>query len=757
MDNKIRDLQAQLHALYEEKAVQKLSERSCAMILLRLMQSGALQLAFTMDGKEYVTFQHLESEIKQETYKNGGRLAVVELQPLLNIDLGVIEERILNIIRGGDFFRVQGDLMSREYLESLADEIKSMLLEHGFLTYIDLLNRFNLPSDFFTQKFLVNYSGRIDAIMEDNTLFTTSFLSKTTCQIRGAFLAITEPTMISTIQSTFSIVPKTFLKIIEQLQKSGELPGEFKGNGINSIYTPNIYQIARFKYIKDFLSRNEHIEISILSQLGISNYDRYFVENNLSGYTCLKNCYVTTTLLDSLNGAIDDIINESSWMDCTSLCTFSLSFDDLNILISLANAVKHIDKKEPEIVILKETFISSMKFIKICLKKYEIFAKEKALKSAASPTTISVSYIEPHTNSKEAATTTTNNNNNNNNSNKKGKQQAQQQKGNEKKNSNNNNTSNKANNNEGEKDLSKIFMQLCYRDTPLVDIIDEKRANLFFSALIQFAKSTITSIDTSAMESVKQQTTTINKKDKLKEFQKRIDILYLNILMFDKGNQTVQDKNLNSSLSTHLLSSLGDDLLNAIVENQALLDLNQHILIVDAPSRKIALNQLSKEFAASFNDLEAAKKNSMSAFLSSLKKLSEKHDLYLRTMDAKSQRTLQLNHKNTLLSQLSTCTDPIIGFFLIVSIYHMKYLNLIIFVDHKNVNHLKLLLDNIKEKMEADETVLKEQNISYKSLVKYFDLCFSRNIGTNNEEISEEQDEKLLLFKQFYNSLISSK
>ena len=65
-------MQAQLHALYEEKAVQKLSERSCAMILLRLMDSGALQLAFTMDGREYVTLQHLETEIKQEIEKNGG-------------------------------------------------------------------------------------------------------------------------------------------------------------------------------------------------------------------------------------------------------------------------------------------------------------------------------------------------------------------------------------------------------------------------------------------------------------------------------------------------------------------------------------------------------------------------------------------------------------------------------------------------------------------------------------------------------------
>jgi hypothetical protein len=66
------ELQQQLHSLYERPCAPKLSDRSCALILLRLMSSGVLDLVHTMDGSEYVTRHHLDKEIKREVLRAGG-------------------------------------------------------------------------------------------------------------------------------------------------------------------------------------------------------------------------------------------------------------------------------------------------------------------------------------------------------------------------------------------------------------------------------------------------------------------------------------------------------------------------------------------------------------------------------------------------------------------------------------------------------------------------------------------------------------
>jgi hypothetical protein len=83
-------------------------------------------------------------------------------------------------------------------------------------------------------------------------------------------------------------------------------------------------------------------------------------------------------------------------------------------------------------------------------------------------------------------------------------------------------------------------MQLCNKDSQITDIIDEKRGKSFFNALAEFAKPTLISIENTAQQNAKQNTVT-NTKERIKEFQKKIDVLYLNILMFEKGIQTVSE------------------------------------------------------------------------------------------------------------------------------------------------------------------------------------------------------------------------
>ena len=78
----IKQLQADLQRAQEADTSQKLSERNCVEVVNHLLKTGLLDILFTQDGKEYLTLQQLEREIKDELQVHGGRINVVELQPV---------------------------------------------------------------------------------------------------------------------------------------------------------------------------------------------------------------------------------------------------------------------------------------------------------------------------------------------------------------------------------------------------------------------------------------------------------------------------------------------------------------------------------------------------------------------------------------------------------------------------------------------------------------------------------------------------
>lgn len=68
----IRQLAADLRRVQESTSAHKLSERNCIELVTRLVDTGRLQVLYTLDGKEYVTPQQLEKEIKGELVAHRG-------------------------------------------------------------------------------------------------------------------------------------------------------------------------------------------------------------------------------------------------------------------------------------------------------------------------------------------------------------------------------------------------------------------------------------------------------------------------------------------------------------------------------------------------------------------------------------------------------------------------------------------------------------------------------------------------------------
>ena len=60
---------------------------------------GILNVLHSIDGKEFITEKQIEKEICDELYVHEGRVNIVKLQTLLNVDICHIESKVSEIVK----------------------------------------------------------------------------------------------------------------------------------------------------------------------------------------------------------------------------------------------------------------------------------------------------------------------------------------------------------------------------------------------------------------------------------------------------------------------------------------------------------------------------------------------------------------------------------------------------------------------------------------------------------------------------------
>ena len=138
----------------------------------------------TIDGKEFITHKHLEKEIYDELYVHEGRINIVQLQSLLNIDISHIESKVGDIVKNDSNLNlILGQIISkyglasiiynlfifiyllfyfRDYMNKISEEINELLQEKGSVTLSELTNSYELPTDFMQQVYLILYITKLN-------------------------------------------------------------------------------------------------------------------------------------------------------------------------------------------------------------------------------------------------------------------------------------------------------------------------------------------------------------------------------------------------------------------------------------------------------------------------------------------------------------------------------------------------------------------------------------------------------------------
>ncbi|XP_053143535.1 E3 UFM1-protein ligase 1 isoform X1 [Hemicordylus capensis] len=379
----ILKLSQQFQSAQFAQATQRLSERNCIEIVAKLIAEKQLEVVHTLDGKEYITPAQISKEIRDELHVRGGRVNIVDLQQVVNVDLLHIENRANDIVKLDRTIQlVLGQLIDEHYLDQIAEETNDKLQENGQVKISELCKAYDLPGDFLKQVLSIRLGkiihGQID---QDNrgVIFTDAFVTRHRARIRGLFSAITRPTPVINLITRHGFQEHLLYSVLEELVNTGRLKGTvIGGRQDKAVFVPDIYARTQSNWVDSFLKQNGYLEFDALLRLGIPDPVNYIKKRYKHlQLLFLKASCVGQEIVDQVEASVDEAISSGTWVDIAPLLPSSLSVEDASMLLQ---QVMRSFSKQPSTLVLGDTNVVSEKFVSSCADLFRDLMHQKAEK-----------------------------------------------------------------------------------------------------------------------------------------------------------------------------------------------------------------------------------------------------------------------------------------------------------------------------------------------------------------------------------------
>ncbi|XP_076825187.1 E3 UFM1-protein ligase 1-like [Clavelina lepadiformis] len=385
----IERLQANLQRTQHSSTKQKLSERNCIEILMKLQEMNLLDVMHSSDGKEYLTPKQLTREIKDELYMHGGRVNMVELQQALNVDYSHIEAKCNDLVKSDRKLQIiYGQIIERSYLDRLAEELNDNLQSCGQLTIAEVSKTYDLPGEFLIPELMARLGSIIQGQMDKHrkdSIYTEAYVASHKARIRGLLSAVTRPTTFQTLSSQ-DLPLQLLFSIVEELIKEGRIRGQVVGGrSEKSTFLPNIHTETQNHWIDNFFAQNNYLEYDAVYRLGITDAKSYLkrrLEPSKTKPLFLKTVCVGWSLIDQVVASIEEALSNGEWTDISVLLPSSFSSEDSNQLLHHIQRERLKQTGSVPGVIFADTIIASQSFVDSCLKHFDGMIKGKADKDA---------------------------------------------------------------------------------------------------------------------------------------------------------------------------------------------------------------------------------------------------------------------------------------------------------------------------------------------------------------------------------------
>ncbi|XP_074043293.1 E3 UFM1-protein ligase 1 [Macrotis lagotis] len=677
--DEIRRLAADFQRAQFAETTQRLSERNCIEIVTKLIAQKQLDVVHTLDGKEYITPAQISREMRDELHVRGGRVNIVDLQQVINVDLTHIENRISDIIKSEKNVQVVlGQLIDENYLDHLAEEVNDKLQETGQVPISELCKTYDLPGNFLTQALsqrlgkIIN--GQID-LDNRGVIFTEAFVARHKARIRGLFSAITRPTPVISLISRYGFQEQLLYTVLEELVNCGRLKGAVVGGRQDkAVFVPDIYSRTQSNWVDSFFRQNGYLEFDALSRLGIPDAVSYIKKRyKTTQLLFLKAACVGQGIVDQVEASVEEAISSGSWVDILPLLPSSLSVEDAGMLLQ---QVMRTFSKQPSAVVFNDTVVVSEKFINNCIELFSELMHQKAekemknnpvnliteddLKQLPNLESVSSSKKDKKDERRRKATEGSGSVRGGGGGNaREFKIKKSKKKGRKDDDSDDEAQSTNA----GRKKSEITFMSLEEIEEVLKKHIQDGPEEF----VTELAEHLIRQLNRSYLEVVRSvfmsstsSTSGASRKRTIKDLQDEVSNLYNNIRLFEKGTKFFTD-DAQTNLAKHLLKTVCTDITNLIF-NFLAADL---MMAVEDPTtitsevRKKILGKLSEETKGPLTKLHnSLNEKSLDDFLSFLDSAADACDIMVKRGDKKKERQVLFQHRQALIEQLKVTEDP---------------------------------------------------------------------------------------------------
>ena len=346
--DEILALQAQLEAVQATKPAFRFTERNVVDLVNKMIKLGYLEdtLMHTLDGKEYVTQDRLDAEIKREVKRAGGRIPVIDLQGILNLDVVHCERRAKALASDptNGFSLVEGELMTPGYLDGVAVEVNEELIEAGVVRIGDLARKHELSADLMSKTLESRMGTLVHGRAEGGVLHTAGYVTRLTAQLRGAVRAALTPTTRETlvqhalVASTPAGAELTGSIVRDLANDTAVASGAFRGGA----WHPTAYGRTKSFAVKEAYARDGLVTTATARRVGVDNLGEYFnTELDPHGFA-LPNSFVSKSTLERLDDAVREQLRAEGWCECAPLLSPDLPAGDGGALLALAPVLKGI-------------------------------------------------------------------------------------------------------------------------------------------------------------------------------------------------------------------------------------------------------------------------------------------------------------------------------------------------------------------------------------------------------------------------------
>lgn len=724
--DEIKRLAADFQRVQLSESSMKLSERNCIELINKLIELDMLKVFHSIDGKEYITDKQLERDICDELYVHEGRINQCELQTLLNIDITHIEKKVTEIVKNdSSLVLLLGQIISKDYMNKIAEEINEILQEKSRITISELTNLYELPTAFMIEILTPRIGSIIKGNFDGEIFYTLNFIMKQKALLTGALEACIKPIRIEKLVKEYNLEARIVFETYDALIASEQIKGTLFGGkqAMSAVFVPAIYNKAQEQYVKAFFNQNGYVEYTSLKKIGITEPNDYV--RKLFAYKSIdylsSSCFADY-YLHQMREEIEDMLNREGYSDLSQVLPSILKEKDINELTSYYN--KNIQSTVDNLI-MSDTYLVSKSFVKNLATKFQEKMDTKACEDLKDPQVVLAFRTEravmagysPISASFE-------------NEKKKGKGKGKKSQSPVVDNFVEISFIDQAN---LEKELNSMIKDL---DESLVEHLVENFYNPFNRQYFDLLK---TKVESGIISSSSECNDKLAKpKNTLRETQEKIKLLLINARIFEKGVKSFSgsDSKTQDTLNKHLIKTVYSEMVNEMVKsiaNEHMISYKDENFTADTRSRiifkmkdldtKSRLGELNTVLSKGTNE-EIAELIEKIAF--------DFFELSMKKQDARREKEVLLQLKMNTKESLEKESDPATILQLTCMLLYHHSTNTMVSFPGRLV---PAIIDALKTNITEDH---------YKTLIKYQNLIIenlTKSKESSDGDNSDAQDE----------------